>query len=136
MPNFNFLEKGLHDFSRKEFLMLFAIKWPNLTVWLLLLLEISGNMFIVIVCFPGCHVINFEIYLSFLIKPFSYRSKKSEQKFSYLNNKKSFLGEIKNIFHHFWKTFTCQKLSQTRGCVFKEIVFNPVSPNTGSWYLI
>ena len=31
-------------------------------------LEILGNMCIVIVCFPGCEVINFEVNLIFLIK--------------------------------------------------------------------
>ena len=37
--------------------------------WLPLLCEISGNMCIAIVCEPGCHVINFEVNLIFLIKP-------------------------------------------------------------------
>ena len=40
-------------------------------VLLPLFIEIFGNMFIVIVFYPVCDVINFEIYLSFLIKPFS-----------------------------------------------------------------
>ena len=47
-------------------------------------------MWIVIVCYPVCDVINFEIYLSFLTKPFSYMTKYSEQKFKYLKNEKSF----------------------------------------------
>ena len=47
-----------------------------------------------------CVVINFEIYLSFLIKSFSYMIKKSEQKFKYLKEK-SYYGEIKSIFYHF-----------------------------------
>ena len=59
MVNFNFSEKGLeltspphfvYDFSRKMFLMLNAINWPNFIVWLLLRFEIFGNMCIVIVC--------------------------------------------------------------------------------------
>ena len=33
---------------------------------------------------------NFEIYLSFPIKPFSYLAQISEQKLKYLKNKKSF----------------------------------------------
>ena len=33
---------------------------------------------------------HFEIYLSYSIKMFSYMSKKLEQKFKYLKNKKSF----------------------------------------------
>ena len=62
-----------------------------------LLFEISGNMFIVIVCVSVFDIINFEIYLSFLIKWFSYITKKSGQKRKYLQNEKSFSDEIKNI---------------------------------------
>ena len=58
-------------------------------------------MYIVIVCFPGCDVMNFKINLSFLIKLFFYVTKKSRQKLKYLQNMKSFYGEIKSIFHHF-----------------------------------
>ena len=54
-----------------------------------LLLEILGKMCIVIVCFPDCDAINFEIILSFLIKPFSYMTKKEPaRKFKYLGNEK------------------------------------------------
>ena len=42
----------------------------------------------VIVCYPVCDVINFEIYLSFLFKPFFYLTKNSEQKLKYLKNDK------------------------------------------------
>ena len=31
-------------------------------------------------------------------------TKKSRQKFKYVENEKSFWDEIKNIFHYFWKT--------------------------------
>ena len=41
-----------------------------------------------IVCFPGCN-------LSFIDKSFSYMTKKLEQKFKYLKNAKSLLGEIR-----------------------------------------
>ena len=73
MFNFNFLEKGLgiasrayfvFDFSRKYFLKLCSINWPNFIVWLPLLLELLVNMRIAIVFFPCCDVINFEIHLS------------------------------------------------------------------------
>ena len=50
---------------------------------------------------PHCDVINFEINLIFLFKPFSYMTKKSRQKFKYLDNEKSFQGEVKSIFQHF-----------------------------------
>ena len=51
-PNF------VNDFSKKIYLMLYSINWPNLIVWLHLLLEKSTNMCIVIVCLPGYDIIN------------------------------------------------------------------------------
>ena len=99
MPNFGFLEKSLgiislphfvYDFSKKMFLMLYSINWPNFIAWLPLLLEILVNMCIAIVCWPGCDAIDFKINLIFLIKPFSYKTKKSRQKIKYLENEKSF----------------------------------------------
>ena len=51
---FDFLEKGLrivspahfgYDFSRKTFLMLYSINWPNFIVWLPLVLLILGNVY-------------------------------------------------------------------------------------------
>ena len=54
MLNFIFSGKGLglvspphfvHNFSRKMFLMLDSINWPNFIVWLPILLEILDNMF-------------------------------------------------------------------------------------------
>ena len=53
-----------------------------------------GNMYIAIVCYPGYDVINLKINLTFLIKPFFYMTKKSRQKFKYLENEKSFQGQI------------------------------------------
>ena len=46
-------------------------------------------MYIAIVCFPGCDVMNFEI------KPFLYMTKKSIQKLEYLENEKSFYDKKK-----------------------------------------
>ena len=52
MLDFDFIEKGLgivfpphfvHDFSRKMFLVLYSINWPNFNVWLSLLLEICTS---------------------------------------------------------------------------------------------
>ena len=42
----------------------------------LYLCEILGNMCIAIVCKPGCDVMNFEVNLIFLIKPFFLHGKK------------------------------------------------------------
>ena len=60
--------------------MLYSINWPNFI----------GSTSWDIDCFPGCDVINFEINPIFLAKPFFYLSKKSRQKFKYLENEKSF----------------------------------------------
>ena len=70
--------------------MLYSINWPNLIVWLPLLLVILGNVFIVIICYPVFDVINFEINLSFFIKQFFYIIKNLGQKLTYLKNEKSF----------------------------------------------
>ena len=60
----------MHNFWRKIFLLLYFINWQNLIVWSSLLCGILGNICIVIVCKPGCYVINFEVNLILLIKPF------------------------------------------------------------------
>ena len=57
--------------------------------------------------------INILKKISIKIKPFFYMTKKSRQKLKYLKNEKRFYGEIKSIFHHFKRAFSCQKLSQT-----------------------
>ena len=56
-------------------------------------------MCIVIVCFPACDVIYFEINLIFLIKPFFDMIKKSRKKIKYFENEKRVSGKITNIFH-------------------------------------
>ena len=131
MVNFDFLERGLaivslphfvYDFWRKMFLMLHSINQPSFIAWLSLLLEILVNICITIVCEPDCDVIDFEINQIFLIKPFSYMTKKSRQKFKYPENEKSFSSEIKSIFYLFKKAFRCQKMSQTLECVFKFVL--------------
>ena len=57
--NFNFSEKGLGVVSpphfvfvcsRKMFLMLCSVNWPNFIVWLPLPLEILGSMCVTIIC--------------------------------------------------------------------------------------
>ena len=99
MLNFDSLWEGLGlaslpnfecDFSRKIFLMLYSINWPNLIDSLPLILEILGNMCIVIICCPAYDVINFEINHSLLIQPFFYIAKKPGQKCKILKSEKSF----------------------------------------------
>ena len=77
----------LYNFSRKVFLILNSINLPNIIFCLLFHFQILANMCIIIICFPGCGIINFEINL---IRLFFYMIKKSRQKFKYLENKKSF----------------------------------------------
>ena len=61
MLNFDFLDKGqeivspahfAYDFLTKMFLMLYSINYPNFIAWFSLLLEILGNMYIAIACYP------------------------------------------------------------------------------------
>ena len=93
---FGFSEKGLELVSPPNFANDFWIKildsnkWPPFIVWLLLLLEILGNMCIAIVCFPDRDVIDFQIGFIFLIKLFFYMTKELRQKSKNLENETSF----------------------------------------------
>ena len=129
MLNFHFAEKCLrlvsashfvNNFSKNLFLRLRSINSTNLIVWMPLLLKILHNMCIKIVCLPGCGVKKFQINLIFLIKLFWYMTKNSRQKLKYLENKKRFWVEIKRVFHHFKRTFNCQKLPQSWEWVIKK----------------
>ena len=82
--------------------------WLNFITRLPLLLEILKQYVYCHFFVFQCVWINFEIYLSFLIKLFSDMTKKSGQKFKDLKNKKSFQHEIKSIFHHFKNVFSSQ----------------------------
>ena len=88
---------------------LYIVKWPGFIAWLSLLLEILINIYIEIVCEPGCDVIDFEKILIFLSKELFLLDQKVTTKFQYFENKKSFYREIKRGFHH----FSSQKLSHT-----------------------
>ena len=104
MLNFDFLEKDLgivssphfvYDFSRKMLLMLYSINWPNLIVWLPLLLEILGNMYIVIVCFPGFDVFQIlKLTLSFYSSRFLHDRK-------VIRTKRDFKVKLKKYFSSF-----------------------------------
>ena len=80
----------LRFIRRKIILTLCFINWPNFILWLPLLFWNIGSICIVITCCAVCDVINFEINISFLIKPFFLLSKKLWQKCKYLENEKSF----------------------------------------------
>ena len=77
-------------FQEKKFFIFYYINWSSLNVSLFLLLEILGNMCIAIACYQFCDLIDFEIYLSVLVKPFSYMTETLAQKLKYLKNEKSF----------------------------------------------
>ena len=106
MFNFDFLINMIFQIKYIS-LMLYFINWPNFIVFLSfsnlipLLLEISGIMCIVIICFPVCDIMNFEFFFSFFKKLFSYVTKKSEQKFEYLKNKKNLFRWKKKPFSSF-----------------------------------
>ena len=118
MLNFDLLEKDLgivspphfvHDISKKMFLMLYSINWPNLIAWLFLLLEILINMCIAIVCFPRFDVRNLEIELIFLIKSLFYMNKESRQILNILRTKRAFKMKKEHILT-FLKDFQWPKI--------------------------
>ena len=81
-------------FQEKYFCYILLTKLTDFIVWLPLLLEIPGNTYIVIVYFLICDVINLIINPIFLIKPFSYMTKKLEQNLKCLKKEKSFYSKI------------------------------------------
>ena len=80
----------LHNFWRKIFPLLCSINWLNFITWLPLHCEILGNMCIAIICRPGYDIMNFEVKLIFLIKPFYLHDQDFVTKTKYLENEKSF----------------------------------------------
>ena len=115
MLNFDFLDKGLgivppapfvYDFSRKVFLILYSINWPNFIAWLPLLLEMLGNMRIAILVNQAVTSWILKLTLSFQSSRFFYITKKSWQILKYLENENNFSGEIIRIFHHVQRTFS------------------------------
>ena len=77
----------LSMFFYKNFLILDSINWSNLIVWLLLLLEILGNICTAIVCLLSCDVINYEITLCLWSSRFSTRPKSQDKNISILRTK-------------------------------------------------
>ena len=86
-PNQKFVTAALH------------IDLPNFIVCLTLGLEILGNMCIVIVYYPVCDVIKFEINHSFFLKRFFCITKKSGQNCNYLKNDRSFPVDTRRCFN-------------------------------------
>ena len=86
------------DFSRKMFLMLYCMDWPNFIVWLPLLLEILCNMCIAIFSFQVYDVIEFENSIIFWIKLFFYMTKNSRKELNILRTIKGFKVTLKAFF--------------------------------------
>ena len=98
----------LHHFRIKIFLLLYSITWTNFDIWLPLFLQILDNMYIVIVCLPGCDVINFEINLIFLTKMLFLHDQKGKTKILISWEQKELLRWNKKHFSLFFegKPFT------------------------------
>ena len=103
------LSHFLHNFWRKLFLLLYSINWPNFIAWLSLLCEILGNMFIAIVYKPGCDVMNFEVNLTFLIKPSFLHNQKVVTKTKISWERKELLRWHKKHFPSFLKGIQSSK---------------------------
>lgn len=61
-----------------------------------------------------------KLTLTFLSSRFFCKTNMPGQKCKYLQNKKSFLGKMKSIFHHFQRVFSCGKTSQAREWAFEN----------------
>ena len=87
-------------FSKKNVSHAISINWPYFIFWLLFSLWYWAICALKLVASQvGCDVINFDVNIILIIKPFLYKTRKSRQ-FKYLENEKSFQGEIKRVFHH------------------------------------
>ena len=53
-------------------------------------LHVFLQVCIIIICYPVCDALSFEINYTFLVKPFFYITKTSGQKCKYLKNEKGF----------------------------------------------
>ena len=95
---FYFFIKG----SRLAVLSNIVNDWPNFIAWLSLLLEILRNMYILIICFPACDLINFYL-IAFLSSRFSKLVKSQHKNVNISRTKRAFSMK-KGIFHHFYRS--------------------------------
>ena len=98
----------LHDFWRNIFLTLYFINWPHFIVWLPLPFVSLGNMCIVFIFCPVCHLINFETNRSFLFKLFFYITKKPVKKCKYFDKKR--VCNIQKVFFSYLKDFQLSEI--------------------------
>ena len=90
------LESNLCILSPSDFLVNFLgqtraklTKSGNFIVWLPFIREILNNMCIVILCKPGCDIINFKINIIFLIKPLWHLCKNTVNVIKFLHRPNS-----------------------------------------------
>ena len=89
-------------FLKKIVSYLHSIKWPKFIICLSFLVEILGSMCIVIICYSGCQVINFEVNLIFPVIHLFTRPKTQDKNLKILKTKRVF--KMKH-FWSFWKGF-------------------------------
>ena len=98
------------------FFLLYSIDSPNFIVWLSLLWEILGNICIAIAC--KCDVMNFEVALMFLIKPFFLHDQKVVTKTQISWERKKLLRWNKKHSPSFLKGFQSRKYRSSHPGVF------------------
>ena len=115
----------VYDFSKKNVSHLIYYNWPNFIIWYDYFYFLRyWAMCLVNFCFPFCDVMNSEINFIFLIKPLFYMTKNLRQKIKCLENEKSFYSEIRSIFHHFYRAFSCQKMSEAWKCTINAEAYS------------
>ena len=91
------------------FFLLYSINWPNFVVWFSFLQ--FWTICVLQFCFPGCHIINLEINLIFLIRSFFCMTKTWCLKIKYLEDKRAFKVKDKTFF------ITFKGLSFAKNCL-------------------
>ena len=108
-------------FKKNIFRVMHSVNWPNVMVWLTLLLEIWGNMCIVTACCLVCDVTNFEIILCFLYGAIFPHDQKSKYKnLNILRTKRTLKMKSKG----FCTIFKEISLKQIRATSFREREYN------------
>ena len=97
----------LHDFPIKMFLIWYSINGQSFNVIPFFILKISNKMFFKFIFrqLMTCKLEDLSWISSKLMADRKKKERKMEiQNFKYLENKKSFLDEIKNMLRSFWRT--------------------------------
>ena len=92
-------ERLSRPWSHPVVLITGPLDWESTTRPFPFLLEILVNMCFATICLPDCGVINFEINLIFLIKPFFDMIEIQNKNLNIMRTRRVF--KVKSIFHHF-----------------------------------